>query len=428
MAYNWERKMILKDKFYVWLLWIKKPSNMLWIAPVLGAFAATIFVVFAAIVNEALPEKFILQIQPDTLDALLNIIASSMLAVSTFSLSIMVSAFASASDNATPRATELVMGDDNTRVAIASFISAFVYAVIAKTALGIGYYQASGRFILFLGTLAVLVYLIYTLIHWVKTLSQLGRLNNTLNKVEQATAKTLTAYRASPFMGAHALYGESALDHAIYAQTSGYLTHINLSRLQHIAEREVCQFDIMVRPGDLVHSGMVLAYADKEIGSCLAKVHETFVVEENRSYAQDPKFGMVVLSEVAQRALSTAVNDPGTAIKVLTILMRLFLDAKNASVEIGQIQYNRLAIVQLDEQDLLIHSFSPIARDGASIFEIQIHLQKILQIIARQAPELAIRQAACLQAKYSLQHAEQVLILDQDKQCLRALHLKLFAE
>ncbi|MGR6980653.1 DUF2254 domain-containing protein [Testudinibacter sp. P27/CKL/0425] len=420
--------MILKDKFYTWLLWIRKPSNTLWITPVFGAFVAIIFVALAASTNGLLPEKFILDVKPETLDALLSIIASSMLAVSTFSLSIMVSAFTSASNNATPRATELVMGDDNTRVAIASFISAFVYAVIAKTALGIGYYQTSGRFVLFLGTLAVLAYLIYTLIHWVKTLSQLGRLNNTLSKVEQAAATTLQAYRAAPFMGADKITGEPRFQHPIRAQTSGYLTHINFAQLQDIAESEDCCFEILIRPGDLVYSGMVLAYAEKASESA-QDIEKTFVLEENRSYAQDPKFGMVVLSEVAQRALSPAVNDPGTAIKVLTILMRLLLDAKPDEVsEPTAVKYQRLSIVNLNEQDLVDHAFSPIARDGAGVLEVQVHLQKILQIIATQAPEASIRQAACRQAELGLQHGEQGLALEQERQQLNQLHRKLFAD
>ncbi|QCD51766.1 hypothetical membrane protein (DUF2254 domain) [Campylobacter sp. RM16192] len=113
-----------------------------------------------------LPPQLLPDIGRDILQSLLDIITSSMLAVITFSLSIMVSAFASASANATPRATELIMADDDTRLTIASFISAFIYAVIARVALGLEYYGQNGRFILFISTATVLVYLIYTLINW----------------------------------------------------------------------------------------------------------------------------------------------------------------------------------------------------------------------------------------------------------------------
>ena len=141
-------------------------------------------------------------IERETLDDLLTVIASSMLAVTTFSLSIMVGAFGAAAGSATPRATPLLMADDGTRTAIAAFLSAFIYAVVAKIALGIGYYGTNGRFILFLGTLAVLAWLLVTLVRWVRTLSSLGSMTNTLRKVEDVAFDTLADYWRRPFLGA----------------------------------------------------------------------------------------------------------------------------------------------------------------------------------------------------------------------------------
>ena len=37
----------------------------------------------------------------------------------------------------------------------------------------------------------------------------------------------------------------------------------------------------------------------------------TFVIGGSRVFDQDPRFGLLVLSEIASRALSPAVNDPG---------------------------------------------------------------------------------------------------------------------
>lgn len=147
------------------------------------------FSLFAIASQYFIPASTVLNISIDTLGSLLDIIASSMLAVTTFSLSIMVAAFASASSSGTPRAYSLMMSDDNTRLAISSFISAFIYAVIAKIALGLEYYGPSGRFVLFISTILVLMYLIYTLIHWVQTLSKLGNLTTTIDKIETAAKR-----------------------------------------------------------------------------------------------------------------------------------------------------------------------------------------------------------------------------------------------
>jgi uncharacterized membrane protein len=51
----------------------------------------------------------------------------------------------------------------------------------------------------------------------------------------------------------------------------------------------------------------------------------TFVIGGSRVFDQDPRFGLLVLSEIASLALSPAVNDPGTAIDVTNTLVRLFV-------------------------------------------------------------------------------------------------------
>ena len=54
----------------------------------------------------------------ESVDVILKIIASSMLSVTTFSLSIMTAAYASATNNVTPRAIKLLLEDNVTQNAL----------------------------------------------------------------------------------------------------------------------------------------------------------------------------------------------------------------------------------------------------------------------------------------------------------------------
>ncbi|MFZ7230012.1 DUF2254 domain-containing protein [Avibacterium avium] len=412
----------LKEHFFTLILWLKKPSNGLWLTPILGALFAVFLALFSALIeNQALPIDIMPDISEELLNDILSIMASSMLAVSTFSLSIMVSAFSSASNGATPRATELVMGDNTTRLAISSFISAFVYAVIAKITLGMGYYNEAGRFVLFVGTICVLIYLITTLITWVSALSQLGLLNNTLEKIETASQQALNNYWQQPNMGAKSV-DKIRFTYAIHAHKTGYLSHINMQNLQDFADKNECEIEIAIQPGKLVHTNMPLAYVNKSIEE-MAQLQENFIIENNRSYAQDPKFGLIVLSEVAQRALSQAVNDPGTAIKVISVLLRLLLDSK---AEKQTVKYDRLAMLNLNEQELVLQPFTPICRDGSAMLEIHIKVQKALAVLRTQSDNQAIREAAFKQAKIDLDYALNGLSLESEKTQIQALHQHLF--
>ncbi len=118
----------------------------------------------------------------------------------------------------------LVMADDYTRTAIASFVAAFIYAVIAKTALGMKYYGQNGRFILFVGTIAVMVYLILTLIRGVSTLSQLGTWATRCRKIGTKTESALDDYYSSPDMGATWKGGfQRTRTSRFYAKQPGYV-------------------------------------------------------------------------------------------------------------------------------------------------------------------------------------------------------------
>lgn len=419
---------------YRWLLWLKKPSNNLWVTPTLGAVLAITFALAASLGSHYLEEGVLPKTDRETLTSLLDILASSMLAVTTFSLSIMVSAFASASGSATPRATELIMGDDNTRLAIASFISAFIYAIIARVALDMGYYSPEGRFILFSSTVLVLAYLVFTLIRWVHTLSQLGRMANTLTKIHRAAAESIRCYRQNPAMGAAWVPGDLSLAQDITAKESGYLTHINIPSIQNWANENMAHVHIRVRPGDYVLPGQPVLQIiwDRPLRKD-QKPDPTVLLEHlvqgtERSFDQDPRFGMIVLSEVAQRALSPAVNDPGTAFSVLTLMTNLLLDQKETIDVDKSLAYDRVSLVALEEADLVTQAIDPIARDGAGNIEVSLRLQKILSAMSSQAPELAIRSAALAEARLAYVRSRQALPCEEDKVLLQMQRTRYFGD
>lgn len=415
----------MTNTFYRWLIAVKKPANQLWLVPAYWAIFAVIFAFIARFFGDMLQTGILPDIERSTLDGLLSIVALSMLSVSTFSLSIMVSAFSSAANGATPRAMNLVMADDNTRTAIASFIAAFIYAVIAKTALGMEYYGQNGRFILFVGTIAVLVYLIVTLIRWVFTLSQLGSLGNTLHKISAKTESALDHYYTAPDMGAAWKGSLQQPVRPIYAKQPGYLTHIDMALLQKLAEEHETYVSIIIRPGKLLTSNTVMACLSAGQGDAdlAEKFAGCFVINQERTYEQDPQWGLNVLSEAAQRALSPGINDPGTAISVMVMILRLLT---KPHPECEETQYDRLSIIAANSSQWLPQTFLPIARDGAGAAEVGLTMQKVLAGIAANSQDPHIATSAADTAHAVLKRFEQILDFEDDKERLLRQYEELF--
>lgn len=65
-------------------LWFSDPAKNLWVHPTIGALFAMAFSLMAVIGNRYIPQGVVPAITAETLSSLLDIIASSMLAVTIF--------------------------------------------------------------------------------------------------------------------------------------------------------------------------------------------------------------------------------------------------------------------------------------------------------------------------------------------------------
>ena len=128
-------------------------------------------------------------ITSESIEALLTIMASSMLVIATFAVASMVSAYASASGTATPRTFSLVVADDVSQNALSTFVGVFIFSLVSLVAVLNGFYGQAGRFALFTLTAMILVVVIVTFVRWVDRIARLGRLGSTIDKVEAAASQ-----------------------------------------------------------------------------------------------------------------------------------------------------------------------------------------------------------------------------------------------
>ena len=163
-------------------------TRRLWVRATLIGALGILAAILAAVAERYIPWDMPGSIGADAVDSILSIIASSMLAVTTFSLSIMVSAYGSATNNVTPRATKLLIEDRLTQTVLSTFIGSFLFGIVGLIVLRTGAYGERGRVVLFIVTIVVIVAIVVTLLRWIDHLARLGRVTETTQRVEAATA------------------------------------------------------------------------------------------------------------------------------------------------------------------------------------------------------------------------------------------------
>ena len=145
-----------------------------------------------------------------------------------------------------------------------------------------------------------------------------------------------------------------------------------------------------------------------------------FAIGDSRSYDQDPRFGLAVLSEIGSRALSPATNDPGTAIDVIGRQARLLTLWSEGwhKAEGHKAEYPRLRVPPLRYDDICDDAFHLIARDGAGQIDVLTRLVKALDALRRIGPAPA-RQAADRQLRLAAERGLAGLPNDADRDRLR---------
>lgn len=411
-----------------WRWWWLQTERRLWVHTTLLALLGGIAAVLTAVLERYIPWELPGVIGAEAVDGLLSILASSMLAVTTFSLSVMVSAYASATSNVTPRATRLLMEDKATQNTLAIFVGSFLFSIVGLVVLKTGAYDDRGRFLLFLMTIAVILLIVIALLRWIDYLTRLGRVGETTDRVEAQARKALRDRVEAPCLGGKWFKEISDIPASavpVKAECVGYVQFMDMPALSQAAEALEVELFITAMPGTCVYHGTVLFWMlaeNKPEPDLLEGMRSLFSVGRERSFDQDPRFGLAVLSEIGSRALSPATNDSGTALDVIsrvTRLLALWAEAGEGKTE-AEVLHPRLHVLPLQADDLFEDAFMLMARDGAALIEVQLRLQKALRALAQMGSS-EFRAAARKQADMAWVRAEAALTMDVDRLRLRAV-------
>jgi uncharacterized membrane protein len=346
--------------------------------------------------------------------------ATSMLAVSTFSLSVLASAYASAASAATPRATRLVVADPQSQKSVAVFLASFIFSIVGVVAMGTGRYGPAGRMVLFVCALAVLAWVVVAFMRYIDVLSRIGRVSHAIATVESATLKALQKTVRRPLGGATLVAAAPDAAQPVWAQSTGHVQFVDVEALQGLAQGLDVRVHVAARVGDLVHPCVALALLVPQEAAGKAQegegnrhgpgvgkpfkaskvdlegLRDAFVIGPERSIEQDPAYGLIVLAEIAERALSPGINDPGTAIAVMGSQARLMIAALAEQPDAEAPRHNRVTALASEPEALVAIAFEPIARRATHQTEVMLQWLRHLHALCSNASPATGRAARAL--------------------------------
>jgi uncharacterized membrane protein len=278
--------------------------------------------------------------------------------------------------------------------------------------------------VLFVVTICVIVLVVLMLLHWIDHLSRLGTLAEAMRRVENALTSAMNARGRDPYLGGRPLNDPDkdipSSARPIGSVLIGYVQHVDVQALSELAQRQEGRIFVTALPGTFVDPYRPLAWVVGIDDDKSDVIRTAFTVDRERTFDQDPRFGFIVLAEIAIRALSPAVNDPGTAIDVIGRGVRvLSIWSTTQVVDDGGPKCPRVMVPPVRLGELFDDLFVPIARDGAAFFEVHVRLQKGLLALASIDARYAHH--AARNAQTALARSEAKLALEDEKSQLREI-------
>jgi len=405
------------------ILLMGRAYRSLWLRVGAYALVSVLLAVGAAMVEGWIPMRIASLVQSEDVIPILSILASSLLAVSAFSLNVMVSAHRAAADISTPRIHRLLLEDTTTQSVLAIFIGAFVNTLTMLILFRMGAYSERASILVMAVVIVLVILIIGALLRWIEHLSKLGSLDDSMRRVDRPAREGLRRLARQPALGGIPLTPDIVLPtvlETVTAPFSGHVQLIDLPGLQESLPGEARAY-IRIAPGEHVLQGEPLVQVSGPFSEGAARrIAESFVIGDIRTFEQDPAIGLVALSEIASKALSPGINDTGTAMEAITRSERLlwhYALERGSSPRSAPV-HDRVFLSVPSAGALIEAAFATIARDGGGQIEVARRLRAALLTLA-DGPDAELAAAAQAMAERALLYADAALVLDEERETLR---------
>ncbi len=294
----------------------------LWVLPLLGGVVGAILGSLHVDHTLRLPTSW--QYSPSTASTVLAAIVGAMAALAGFVVTVTVLVVQMATGTFSARYMRLWYRDRTLKALLALLVGtlAFAFALLRRTESN--YVPNLGVSVAGLLLVASLLLFLIFLDRFLHRLRPVAVAVLVAGYVHRDFKRNTAALAATPdiFWGAFQSNGEQPTL-VVRSSAPGAIQAIDISALAAWARQHDCLIVVRHAVGDFVPAGskLIEAYGGKPTAAgAERKLRRRVVLGAERTIEQDPAFAIRIMVDIADKALSAAVNDPTTAVQVLNHL------------------------------------------------------------------------------------------------------------
>ena len=329
---------------------------------------------------------------PDGAHAILGAFTASMLTFVVFVVSSLLIVVQLASAQLTPRIIALVFADRRLKWVLSIFTFAYTYTIAASGRIEDTTPQLPVAFAIVCNLACIAIF--FWFVQWLGgSLRPIAVLQSVAEEgravVESVYPELFDPAEEQPGWSPAPESEASVVEHL---GTSGVVLAFDQGDLVAIAERADVVIELVPQVGDFVARGDPLFRVRSggrpvDAGALRASV----AIGPERTMEQDPRFAFRIMVDIANKALSPAINDPTTAVLALDQIHRLLMYVGKRRLDAGQTRdaHGRLRLCYgtPDWTDFVSLAVTEIRHYGASNMQVARRLQAMLAHLLHVMPE-----------------------------------------
>ena len=330
---------------------------------------------------------------PDGARAVLSTLVGSMLTFIVFVLSATLIVVQLASGQWTPRVIRLVLATPGVKIALGILTFAFTYTLAALGRVEARVPDLHVGVAVLLNLASIIVFFLF-----VQRLSSALRPASLVQLVADQAEQVIDEVYPTPLDPKRADQPERpsltapATQEIDFIGRAGVVMAFSAAGLTRAARNADAAVELIPQVGDFVSAGDPLfrvaggaiPIAPEELRGCVA-------VGPERTMEQDPRFVFRILVDIANKALSPAINDPTTAVQALDQIQRLLLHVGRRALDDGQVRDRdgklRLVYGTPNWPDFVMLAVSEVRHYGSGSLQVDRRLRAMLKRLIEELPD-----------------------------------------
>ncbi len=323
-----------------------------------------------------------------TARSIISSITAGIITLTVFSFSMVMIVLNQTASQLSNRILDRLIGSRFQQMVLGTYVGTIVYALFLLSTVrdidsGIRI-PALSTYLLIILTIFDIFLFIYFLHYITQSIKYEVIINRVLKETKSSMERSCKLKQPPP----ETLSSES--EYIVTAAESGIYMGFDKRILTRIGRDNDCILYLMQTPGTFVLKGLPVVKVNKKLpAEVVEEIQKQLYLQPNESIKENYFFGFRQLTELALKALSPGINDPGTAIESLRALFQLYayrvaFFAENTNKD-KELQV-RIILKELTFEKIFEDTIYPIWDYGKQDRLIQNELSHLLTVFLTIAP------------------------------------------